>query len=424
MDELVGKIKNFLKKLKWTPFDSYILKNFLLSIAGSLVFLVVIYEVVQFFNELRYLPKNVDGWGLFLFHFYDGVFYLGIFQPFSFIFATVFVMSRIAQSRELVAVVSSGTSVYRIGFYTILFTFLYYLLLTFYLQNNFIFPTYQKRWIIWQKVFHNYKTDEAIERLKDNRNFSIFGNHNLLYIVDYYDSISKELNKVTVVKFQAAIPDTGKKIKEEIEIKNEDIGWLITNIDRILIEKGLTYSENIKIGFRIDAEKAIWDVKEKKWRFNYGTLRMVENNGESFKIQFFTNASFDFIDDPPYYFEKIWYPVDAMKYDEAKRYVEKLKKTRQEYKGEAAAYYSKFSYALGIIFVVLLGIGIIDMSKRKISFIINLMISMLIFVLYYLFYALGISFAAKGNISPFLGANLGTVFLAIFSSYLFLKVKT
>ena len=113
-----------------------------------------------------------------------------------------------------------------------------------------------------------------------------------------------------------------------------------------------------------------------------------------------------------------------MKYDEAKRYVEKLKRTRQEYKGEAAAYYAKFSYALGIVFVVFLGIGIIDMSKRKISFIINLMISMLIFVSYYLFYALGISFAAKENISPFLGANLGTVFIAVFSTYLFLKVKT
>lgn len=416
------RINNFLRKLRWTPLDSYIFRNFILSLLGSLIFFVVIYEIVQLFNEMRYLPKEFDGWKLFLFHLFDGVYWAGIFQPFSFLFAVVFVLSRMAQLRELVAIVSSGVSVFRVTCYIILFTIIYYLFITFYLQNRVIFPLYQQRWIIWQKVFNQHKTDRDIEMLKDNENFSIFGNNNLLYIVGRYHSVTKELENITIVKFQSI--STNSKINPTESVKNEDIEWLLTNIDKVLLEKGLTHSEGIKVGLRIDADRAIWDSNEKKWRFDHGVLRIVEEAGEKFSIQFFTNKTFDFVNDPPYYFEKIWYPIDAMTYSEAKRYVEKLKNTRQDYKGVESAYYAKFTYALGIIFVVLMGIGVVDMSKRKISFIINLMISMIIFVIYYIFYAIGISFSTKGDISPILGATMGTILLGILSIVFFLRVKT
>ncbi len=413
-----------IKKLKWTSLDSYIIKNFFFSLLGSLLFFVIIYELTQFFNEIRYLPKNVDGYGLFLFHVYDGIYWLGIFQPFSFLFATVYVLSRMAHFRELVAIASTGISIYRTTFYMVLISLTYYFILIFYIQNNIIFPLYQKRYIIWQRVFHNYKTDESIKRLKDNRNFSIFGNQNIIYIVDYYNSITKELEKVTIVKFESSLTNISSEKNASLELKNEDIEWLVTNINRVLVEKGLDYPASIKIGLRVDANKAIWVPEEKKWRFSSGTLRYVGNNGESFRVVNFTNQMFDFVNDPPYYFEKIWYPVEAMTYRESKIYIEKLKKSRQDYKGAEAGFYSKFTYALGIIFIVLAGIGIVDMSKRKISFIVNLILSMSLFVIYYLFYALGLSFAAKGDVSPITGAVSGSFFLGTFSIYLFLKAKT
>ncbi|MGC8765137.1 MAG: LptF/LptG family permease [Brevinematia bacterium] len=422
-DFLKSELHKIFKILKWTPIDTYIVKNFFFSLMGSLLFFVIIYELTQFFNEIRYLPKNVDGYGLFLFHLYDGIYWLVVFQPFSFLFATVYVLSRMAHFKELVAIASTGISIYRTTFYMVILTLIYYFLLIFYIQDNIIFPTYQKRYIIWQRVFHNYKTDESIQRLKDNQNFSIFGNHNIIYIVSYYNSITKELEKITIVKFEKI--STNIFQSEQIgEMKSEDIEWLMTNIDRVLVEKGLSYPANIRIGLRIDADRAIWIPEEKKWKFNTGVLRCVANSGESFSVIHFTNQTFDFVDDPPYYFEKMWYPVEAMTYKESKLYVEKLKKSRQDYKGAEANYYSKFTYGLGIIFIVLAGIGIVDMSRRKISFIVNLMLSMLLFVIYYLFYAMGISLAAKGDISTITGATAGSVFLGVFSIYLFMKAKT
>ncbi len=423
IEDIKSIIKEKAKLFKWTALDGYIVKNFFLYLIGSLIFFVIIYELVQFFNEIRYLPKNVDSFGLFLFHFYDGIYWLNIFQPFSFLFATVYVFSRMAHLKELVAIVSTGTSIYRASFYVILSTIIYYLLLIVFIQNSIILPIYQKRWIIWQKVFHGY-TDESIKTLKNNERFSIYGANNVIYIVDFYNSLTKELHKITVVKFDSPLTNLNIKKEENINLKQEDFEWLMTNINKIMTEKGLSYPENIKIGLRLDADKAIWDNEKKKWILNYGTLRYVGEKGDSFDIRYFTNETFDFITDPPYYFEKVWYPPDAMTYEENIKYIDKLKKSRYEYRGALANFYSKFTYPLGFVFIILAGIGIIDMSKRKISFIVNLMFSMLLFVIYYLFYAIGVSLADKGDVSPFFGAFAGTFFLGFISTLLFLNTKT
>ncbi len=422
IEEIKSLIKEKSKLLKWTALDTYIVKNFFFYLIGSLIFFVIIYELVQFFNEIRYLPKNFDSLGLFLFHVYDGIYWLNIFQPFSFLFATIYVFSRMAHLRELVAIVSTGTSIYRASFYIILLTVVYYFLLIIFIQNSIILPIYQERWIIWQKVFHNYN-DETLKTLKNNHRFSIYGANNVIYIVDFYNSLTKELHKITVVKFDIPISNLQTK-KENNDLKKEDFEWLMTNINKIMTEKGFSYPENIRIGLRLDANKAIWDNEKKKWILNNGTLRYIGEKGDSFKIVYFTNETFDFITDPPYYFEKVWYPPDAMTYGENIRYIEKLKKSRYEYHGALASFYSKFTYPLGFVFIILAGIGIIDMSKRKISFIVNLMFSMLIFVIYYLFYSIGISLADKGDVSPFFGAFAGTIFLAIISIILFLNTKT
>ncbi len=413
--------KERLKNLKFTSLDSYILSNFCFYLIGSLLFFVIIYELVQFFNEIRYLPKNVDGWGLLLFHVYDGIFWMNIFQPFAFLFSTVYVFSRMAHLKELVAIVSTGISFYRASFYVVLFTVFYYFILIFFLQNSFILPIYQQRWIIWQKVFHKY-TEEGLKGLKNNERFSMYGRNNIIYVVDFYNSLTKELHNITIIKLDSSITELTKK--EEISINRDDFEWLITNINKVIVEKGFSYPENIKIGLRLDANKAIWDEVKKKWVFNIGTVRYVGDKGENFKVIYFTNETFDFVDDPPYYFEKVWYPPEAMPYKENLMYIDKLKKTRYEYKGALANFYSKFAYPLGIIFVVFIGIGIIDMSKRKVSFIINLMISMSVFVVYYIFYVMGLSLADKGDVSPFFGAFGGTIFLGLISIFAFTHVKT
>jgi hypothetical protein len=43
-------------------------------------------------------------------------------QPFSFLFATVFTLSKMINTKELMAVISTGTSIYRVTFNIVLFS--------------------------------------------------------------------------------------------------------------------------------------------------------------------------------------------------------------------------------------------------------------------------------------------------------------
>ncbi len=416
---VLSEFASFLRIFRWTSLDSHILYGFISSLFGSMILFISIYQLTQLFQDLRWLPQGTDAVMLIKYYSYSSIYWATILEPFSFLFATVFVLSRMAQQRELVAIISTGTSIYRVSFYIVLFTVLNYFFMVFYFQNTVVYPSYQKKFILGEVIFHS-KDMKSIDKLKDNTDFSIFGANNLIYIVGHYDAIVKEIQNVTIIQLndRAKISNNNQSTLTNIN------QWLLTNMNELTRQRSLLYENTINLLLRIDADKAVWNNKEGKWLFNIGTIRYVKNYGESFVIKSFTNQSFDFITDPPYYFEKIWYVMSAMTYEEGRRYIETLKRSHQDYKGDEANYLSKFSYPLGLIFVVLAGIGIVDMSRRKISFIVNLMVCLALFIVYYLFYAIGISLAEKGNISTQAGAYSGGIFFGIISIILFLRTKT
>ena len=415
---LILKFRTLIKTLRWTALDTHILSLFVSSFLGSLLLFISIYQLTQLFQDLRYLPQGADILLLAKYYYCSSLFWLTVIQPFSFLFATVYVLSRLAQQRELIAIISTGVSIYRISFYVVLFTVLYYFFQIFYFQNSIVFPAFQQKNVLGQIIFQK-ANPKTIENLKDNNNFSIFGANNLIYIVGKYNAAAKEMENITIVQLNNKNINTDKK-----EVSTNQSLWLLTNITELTKERSLIYPDNVNISLRIDADKAVWDNKNKDWILNNGTIRFVKDYGDRFVINNFTNQNFDFIVDPPYYFEKIWYSMDAMTYEEGKQYIDKLKKSHQDYKGEESRHLSKFSYPLGIIFIVLAGIGIVDLSRRKISFIMNLMICLAIFVAYYLFFAIGNAMAGKGNISPQIGAYAGSLIFGIASIYLYLKAKT
>ncbi len=415
---LIGKYRDLGRNLRPTSIDRYISGQFLASFALSLFFFVAIYIMAQIFQRMRWVPQGADNVLLIGYYFYMGIYWMYIFQPFSFLFATVYVLSRMAQYKELIAIISTGTSLYRISIYPLLISIVYCGLLIGVIQNNIIFPAYQRQNILEQVVFHK-EDPKNMERLKDNHDFSVFGSNNLIYIVGFYNAQTLELDNVTIIKLKKNVEDIAAKDM----VSNTNM-WLITNALELTKERSLVYPEKMNILLRIDCDKANWDTNSRKWIIHQGIMREVENSGESFKTSAITNQAFSYIVDPPYYFERVWYDIDAMTYEEGSRYLDNLRKAKLDYKEQEARYLSRFSYPLGIIFIVLAGIGVVDLTRRKMSFIINLMLSMALFVAYYVFYAIGISLAGKGNISPAVGACTGSVFLMISSIYIYRKAKT
>ncbi len=414
--------KFFFKSIKWTRLDAYIMKNFIISFIGSLLLFITIYELVQVFQDIRSIPKDVNAGLLIKRYVLESFYWILILQPFSFLFATIFVLSGLAKHKELTAMVSTGTSLQRITIFMVLFSIVYYILTITFFADVLIYPAYQKSEIV-KKIVFNKMNKEQLDRLKDNKDFFLFGSEGIIYIGSYYNAISQEITKLTVIKYntfkeQQVIDQKG------IAVLTNNTMWMSTNVEVMEKTRELSQEYKIDVNLRIDAEKAIWDKKNKTWMIINGTVRYIENEGRFFKIQKFVNQRFDFIKDSPEYFENVWYNVDAMTTWEARKHIKRLKKARLDFKDAQSRYISKFSYPFGIIMVVLAGIGIINISSRKVSIVKNFFISLIVFIIYYLFFSIGISLASKGTVPAFIGGFTGTFVLSLIAVTLYIRTKT
>lgn len=413
------KFFHFIKQFKWTKLDRYIFTKFILALLASLLLFVGIYQLTQIFQDLRSLPKGANVGLLIQYYLCSSAYWILILQPFSFLFSVVYVLSSLGNSRELVAMISTGTSIHRITFFILLFTILYFFATIGFLNQHFTFPLYQKS-IILRKIVFERMDPRNLERLKDNRNISMFGSNQVLYVADSYQAVSKEIQNLTIVKFRKRIKTLDKDKKNTAKPKD----WLSTNVSRLIRERNLNYKDFLQIEMRIDAKKAIWNVEKKNWKLYNGTIRYINPQGTEFKVEHFNEQFFDFTKDPPSYFERSWFGTIAMTPTQSKAYIKKRKKSRQDASEAEANFYSKFSYPLGLIFVILAGIGIVNISSRKISIVVNVILSLFLFVIYYVMFAAGLAFAGKGVLNPIIGSMMGAAVFAVVSVILYIRTKT
>jgi len=414
------KIIENLRTLRWNKLDTYIMKQFVLSMFGAILLFVSIYEMAQIFQDMRNLPDDVNRYYLNLHYLNTVPYWTFILQPFGFLFATVYVLSRLSSTREMVAMVSTGTSIYRLTFYMMLTSILYYIFIVTFLMNNFILPSYQKSFIYRRVAMNQAKLDE-LSFLNDNKKFTIFGANNLLYLGEYYNATDKYIENVTVVQYNDPDEDI---ITPEFTPADENSEWIYTN--RIMIEslKDLRVPDKITFRMRIDAEKMFWVEESNAWAISNGTIRKISDGGKKFSQESVNYRVILGINDPYWFFERNWYPIDAMTIEEGLKHIYKLKQSGRSYHAELTKYYAKDAYPLGLIFVVMVGIGIVNMASKKVSVPINSAISMALFIVYYLMYTSFLGMAGRGDITPLVGGFGGSIIFGVLAFILYARATT
>lgn len=409
-----------LRTLRWNKLDSYIMSQFLMSMVGSVVLFVSIYELAQIFQDLRSIPDDANRYYLNLHYLNTVPYWTYILQPFGFLFATVYVLSKLSSTREMIAMVSTGTSIYRLTFYMVLFSILYYLFIVFYLMNNFVLPSYQKSHI-YRKVALNQAQLGEMTFLKDNKNFTIFGADNLLYIGKYYNATERYIDDVTVIQY---LSDDEVKEAPEFVPEGEHSEWLHQNRINLESLKNIKVPDRLTFKKRIDAEQLYWEDSQNAWAVSNGTIRLISEGGKLFssrKVEYEVDTS---LADPYWFFERDWYPIDAMTVEEGLRHIEKLKSSGRSYHAELTKFYAKDAYPLGLIFVVMVGIGIVNMASKKVSVPINSALSMALFVIYYLMYTSFLGMAGRGDVTPLMGGFGGSMIFGVLAFVLYARTTT
>ncbi|MGL4677450.1 MAG: LptF/LptG family permease [Brevinema sp.] len=409
-----------IRTLRWNKLDSYIMSQFFMATIGSIVLFVSIYELAQIFQDLRQIPEDVNHYYLNLHYLNTVPYWTFILQPFGFLFATVYVLSKLSSTREMIAMVSTGTSIYRLTFYMLLFSTLYYIFIITYLMNNFILPSYQKSFIYRRIALNQAKLGE-LSFLNDNKDFTIFGSDNLLYLGKYYNATEKYIEDATVIQYlnRDEIEDAPIFIPAEAES-----AWIHTNRINLESLKNIQVSDRMSFKKRIDAQRLYWNEIQQSWAISNGTERLISESGKLFsfrKIDFEIDPS---LGDPYWFFERNWYPIDAMTVEEGLQHIDKLKRSGRAYHSELTKYYAKDAYPLGIIFVIMIGIGIVNMASKKVSVPINSAISMALFIVYYLMYTSFLGLAGRGDVTPLIGGFGGSILFGILAFVLYSRSTT
>lgn len=409
-----------LRTLRWNKLDTYIMSQFMMATVGSIVLFVSIYELAQIFQDLRSIPDDVDYHFLNLHYLNTVPYWTFILQPFGFLFATVYVLSRLSATREMIAMVSTGTSIYRLTFYMVLLSVLYYVFIVTFLMNNFILPSYQNSFIYRRVALKQAKLGE-LSFLNDNSKFTIFGSDNMLYLGSYYNATEKYIDNATVLQYLDinSISNAPAFIPAE-----EETAWIYTNLVNMESLKNINVSDRVSFQKRIDAERLYWNEDSNSWAVSNGTERLITEGGKLFSFRKIDYSIDTNLNDPYWFFEKNWYPIDAMTVEEGLQHIEKLRRSGRSYHSELTKYYAKDAYPLGIIFVIMIGIGIVNMASKKVSVPINSAISMGLFIVYYLMYTSFLGMAGRGDVTPLVGGFGGSLIFGFLAFILYARTTT
>ncbi len=412
---LKERLRLLWKYYRFSIFDRYILRQFVLVSVFSLVFIVILYEVIQVFQFLRWFPEGTRGIDIFFMNLYESAYWGMIFLPLALTLGAVVVFTRLANHHELRAMVSTGISLKRVMFYPLFFTAVLVLVSIVFLQENVIFPVYQRYFAYKKLVFEKVPVKE-VDRFKDNQNVVVYGPNHTLYMGDRYLALAKRLENVVILSL---IPKDGPEFIIPQTLSNE---YLVSNLQLIETERLLDVLQRINFTMRIDAKSMVWN--KDHWVLYDGTIWTIDPRSATVQVENFSEFTTNLLSIEPYYLEKIWYDMNAMKPSQLQALIRLRKRSGQFYADLEAVWYSNISYMLNAFFLVLLIVGFIDISKKKISLIENLVICFVSFGLSYIVFAMGASFAGNGDLPAFVGGFLGTMVLGVTSIWLYRRLPT
>ena len=351
-----------------------IVKQFTSILLFSLIFFVLILELVDLFSNLwRYLHYDVslkDILTVALLYLPKCVSYS---LPISLLFSVSFTLGTLYGHNELIAVFGAGVSLFRFVL-PILFSGILLSGFWFYFEEAVVIDTFRE------------KNNLSRELLKQRRSLSnanvtvLSQDRSIIYQADYYNDNSKTLSGLTVINF------------------NSD-----SAIDTII------YAEWAKWA------SGIWELHETRIFSLPSNGFITEKKERVHKVEY--------LNEPPSTFRKTERNVEEMTMEDASQWITTLKRAGLDYRGALTDYYKRFSFALTPFLVTLLSSAIGGKLKKNIL-LMSLLISLIISVLYYVFQMVFILIAKLGYIPPLMGAWLPFILFLIPSSMLFRYART
>ncbi len=350
-----------------------ILKSFLPVLLFAILFFILIIQLLDVFANLwRYLAHDTG----MLEILEIAILYLpkciSYSLPAALLFSISFILGVLYQNNELIAILGSGISLFRlilpllvIGALLSLGSFLF--------EDEVVIASYKKK--------------------------------NDLYRAAVHQSVSFSHANVTILSVDA---DT----IYQADYYNDQRETLTNTVILIRDSEG-------RFSLRIDADWAEWNGRN--WVLHNSRIyRWEQDQLKDKQVAIYDEEG---LAEPPSTFRKVTRDVDEMKALEAKDWVFRLKKAGLPYRETLTKYYKKYFFALSPFIVCLIAAGVGGRFKKNVM-LMNLLVSLIISVIYYVLQMISLILAKNGYIPPMAGAGAAFIIFLVVGLFLLRSART
>jgi lipopolysaccharide export system permease protein len=334
--------------------DRYIAKEFLKYFAAALIVFSTLFLVVDMLSTVWQLKgDSTTIWSYYLYNL-PNIFYL--MTPVSCLMATIFTISVMSRSNELVALFSAGVSLARAAAPILAMTILI-AIASFFVSDKLV-PLFAKKrnYIYYVEIkkqpwfYYTVKVNKIWYRSKD-----------LIYNIKTLNPEKNLVQGLTIYYFN---PD-----------------WQMTQV--------------------ISAAEAHFEGSN--WILQNGSVTLFLDDSSFPLTEKFKEKSIT-LDERPTDIQGIDYNSDVMTVSELRRYIKKNKEAALDTTRYEVAYHKKFAFAFVSFVMAFLGIPFSVSKDKSGSFALNIGICFGFVFLYWTLVSIGLSLGRNGTISPFLSA--------------------
>lgn len=397
--------------------DRYLLTEFVKHFIISLLLFVTVFFFAQLLAELPALlnkaqfNKFITLENIFKNYYYKLPFFTMTVFPFAFLFSTSYILGNFYKNNEITAMVSGGLSIRRLTASIIFFSILISVALMLFSFN----------WLP-NASYKSAKLEEKLNRevkSKSVDNIQTFGKTGISYFATYYESKQKTFISFLLLKRRGV---------QKLKVHKEPFLNTLNSTENIKtqIDELTKYNYFPKVDFPyewgIRGERLVYNSQLQKWIALKGTYWKWDEKGKLLISTPFQRREIDNIPEKPSFFSKETRKMSQMSLKDSKELIDKLRQSRQPYKKHLVEFYSeKYAKPFSVFILALLASAIGRFFSRKHLFIISLLSSFVIAVVYYVFLNVGISLGKEGVLPPLLAAFLGNI-LSLFT-YFYLRSK-
>lgn len=349
--------------------DKYILKQFVKNFAFGILCFLVIFILVDLFENLdKFIDKNLNLLLIFQYYLYFTPEILKLITPIGILMATLFTIGRFNNYSEMTAINSSGISLYRfsvpllsVGLCVTLFSIFF---------NGWIVPvTNSRKFEIERKYLDKNKLPGIIQ------NLHIQDSENTIISIESYNENEQSGSNVSIQVFR----------KDNLsELQN-----------------------------RIDIRRMKWNEIKKEWILTDAEIRKFEAAGGTQTIFHKDTIGASAIPEieklylSPAQIKKKQLKPDELLITDLKNFIDTMEESGQNVAKAKVDYYSKISFPFANIIILIFGISLVGSKKSGLA--VQFGISVFITFVYLGFVKISQTFGYSGDLNPVLTAWMANI---------------